>query len=53
MGNPVKIHPSAVLMGTVQLADGANVWPNATIRGDIAPVTWAKTATCRTARCCM
>ena len=38
MSTPVRIHPSAVLMGTVELAAGANVWPNATIRGDIAPV---------------
>ena len=38
MGNPAKIHPSAVIMGDVRLACGVNVWPNATIRGDIAPV---------------
>ncbi len=38
MSNQAKIHPSAVIMGDVQLAGGVSVWPNATIRGDIAPV---------------
>lgn len=38
MTNPLRIHPSAVIMGDVRLADGVSVWPNATIRGDIAPV---------------
>lgn len=39
MGNNVRIHPSAVIMGAVQLDNGVSVWPNAVIRGDIAPVT--------------
>jgi carbonic anhydrase/acetyltransferase-like protein (isoleucine patch superfamily) len=34
----VRIHPSAIIMGGVDLGDGVNVWPNAVIRGDIAPV---------------
>ena len=38
MSSQAKIHPSAVIMGDVRLADGVSVWPNATIRGDIAPV---------------
>ena len=34
----VRIHPSAVVMGDVKFADGVNVWPNAVIRADLAPV---------------
>lgn len=34
----VRIHPSAVVMGDAKLADGVNIWPNAVIRADIAPV---------------
>jgi carbonic anhydrase/acetyltransferase-like protein (isoleucine patch superfamily) len=33
------VFPSAVIAGDVTLADGVNVWHNATIRGDMAPVT--------------
>jgi carbonic anhydrase/acetyltransferase-like protein (isoleucine patch superfamily) len=35
----VKIHSSAVIMGAVELKEGASVWPNAVIRGDLEPVT--------------
>ena len=38
MSRQPRVHPSAVIMGSVQLADGVSVWPNATLRGDIAPV---------------
>jgi carbonic anhydrase/acetyltransferase-like protein (isoleucine patch superfamily) len=32
------IHPSAVVSGTVTLGKDVSVWPNAVIRGDIAPI---------------
>ena len=33
------ISPAATVIGDVQIADYANVWPGAVVRGDIAPIT--------------
>ncbi len=33
------IHPTAVLSGSVQIAENASIWPCAVLRGDIAPIT--------------
>jgi carbonic anhydrase/acetyltransferase-like protein (isoleucine patch superfamily) len=32
------VHPSAVVMGAVALAESVSVWPNATLRGDYNPI---------------
>lgn len=32
------VHPSAVLIGKVEIAAGASVWPNTTLRGDDGPI---------------
>ena len=52
-----RIHPeawvaaSAVVIGDVQLAAGASLWPTAVARGDVCPIVVGKAATCRTAPC--
>ncbi|MBC7541811.1 MAG: gamma carbonic anhydrase family protein [Candidatus Sericytochromatia bacterium] len=38
MGNAVFVAPGAQLIGHVQLGDGASVWYNAVLRGDLAPI---------------
>lgn len=38
IGDRVFIADSAQIIGDVQLADGANVWFNAVLRGDIEPI---------------
>ena len=30
----VFVHPTAVLIGDIELAEGVSIWPNATLRGD-------------------
>ncbi len=32
------IHPSAVIIGSVQVGENVSVWPCAVLRGDIAPI---------------
>jgi carbonic anhydrase/acetyltransferase-like protein (isoleucine patch superfamily) len=32
------VHPSAVLIGQVEVADGASVWPTCVLRGDMGPI---------------
>ncbi len=39
MPNPPFIHPTAVVVGDVHLADDTSVWPTAVIRGDIERIT--------------
>lgn len=41
-GENVYIHPHATVEGDVRLADGANIWCGACIRGDLAPVIIGK-----------
>ena len=36
---PPFIHPTAVVLGDVQLGDDTSVWPTAVIRGDIERIT--------------
>ncbi|NNF99738.1 MAG: gamma carbonic anhydrase family protein [Desulfobacteraceae bacterium] len=42
IGKHVYIAPTAVVIGNVTIEDGASVWFNAVIRGDLAPVTIGK-----------
>ena len=35
LGRDVYIHPSATVIGDVELGDAASVWPQVTIRGDV------------------
>jgi len=35
LGRDVYIHPSATVIGDVELGDEASVWPNVVIRGDV------------------
>ncbi|MCA2984345.1 MAG: gamma carbonic anhydrase family protein [Gemmatimonas sp.] len=37
--NPPFIHPTAVVLGDVHLADDTSVWPTAVIRGDVERIT--------------
>lgn len=39
MPNPPYIHPTAVVLGRVALADDTSVWPTAVIRGDVEQIT--------------
>ena len=39
IGENVFIAPSAVVIGDVEIADGASVWYGAVIRGDLASIT--------------
>lgn len=32
------VHPSAVVIGEVELAEGVSVWPTAVLRGDMGPI---------------
>ena len=38
LGKRVMIHPSAVIIGDVALADDVSVWPTAVIRGDVESI---------------
>lgn len=38
----VFIAPGAKIIGNVEIKEGASVWPNAVIRGDMAPITIGK-----------
>jgi len=38
IGNQVFIAPTAVVIGDVDIADGASIWFNAVIRGDLASI---------------
>jgi carbonic anhydrase/acetyltransferase-like protein (isoleucine patch superfamily) len=38
IGNHVFIAPTAVIIGDVTIGDGASVWFNAVLRGDMAPI---------------
>lgn len=42
LGRDVFVHERAYLSGEIVLGDGANVWPGASIRGDLAPVSVGK-----------
>jgi carbonic anhydrase/acetyltransferase-like protein (isoleucine patch superfamily) len=35
MGRDVFVHPTATIIGDVELADQASIWPNVVIRGDV------------------
>ena len=39
IGRNVFIAPTAVVIGNVTIGDGASVWFNAVLRGDMAPIT--------------
>jgi carbonic anhydrase/acetyltransferase-like protein (isoleucine patch superfamily) len=39
IGKNVFIAPTAVVIGDVTIGDGASVWFNAVLRGDMAPIT--------------
>ncbi|MFT4127021.1 MAG: gamma carbonic anhydrase family protein [Gordonia sp. (in: high G+C Gram-positive bacteria)] len=39
LGEDVYIHPDAVVIGAVTLADGVSVWPGAVLRGDYGTIT--------------
>lgn len=39
IGKNVYIAPSAVVIGNVTIGDGASIWFNAVLRGDMAPIT--------------
>jgi len=39
MPNPPYIHPTAVVVGDVHLAEDTSVWPTAVIRGDVERIT--------------
>lgn len=39
IGKDVYIAPTAVLIGNVTVEDGASIWFNAVLRGDMAPIT--------------
>jgi carbonic anhydrase/acetyltransferase-like protein (isoleucine patch superfamily) len=41
-GNRCYVHESAVLMGDIELEDDCSVWPNAVLRGDLAPIRLGK-----------
>ncbi len=32
------VHPSAVVLGDVELAEGVSVWPTTVVRGDMGPI---------------
>lgn len=32
------VHPSAVVLGDVELAEGVSVWPTSVLRGDMGPI---------------
>jgi len=38
IGNNVFIAPTAVIIGDVTIGDGASIWFNAVLRGDMAPI---------------
>ncbi|MBQ7021993.1 MAG: gamma carbonic anhydrase family protein [Akkermansia sp.] len=42
ISNPAFIAASADIIGQVEVAAGASVWYNATIRGDVAPISIGK-----------
>lgn len=39
LGADVYVHPDAVVIGDVRLADGVSVWPHAVLRGDYGTIT--------------
>lgn len=39
IGKNVFIAPTAVVIGNVTIGDGASIWFNAVLRGDMAPIT--------------
>lgn len=39
LDRPAFIAPSADIIGNVSVGEGASVWYNATVRGDVAPIT--------------
>ncbi|SIS07638.1 gamma carbonic anhydrase family protein [Williamsia sterculiae] len=39
LGADVYVHPDAVVIGSVILADGVSVWPGAVLRGDYGTIT--------------